>query len=426
MSNRLNLNDKIDQIIQFAQSKDLIIRQGMVLDIVKDRDDTIDEEVFRVVFSKLQEQGITVVQEQDEGYSAEEIDADTFIPADVRINHKTLNVYNLMERLLNNEIDLSPGFQRHNNLWSLKNQSRLIESLMLKIPIPAFYFNAADEAKWIVIDGLQRLTAFNNFLVGKLQPDGSRLKEEFTGMQYLKEFNGLTYDDLPRQYMRRIKETTLIAFAVEKGTPEAVVYNIFQRINTGGVGLNGQEIRQALYQGTSTLLIQRLAESQEFKEATLYAVSSERMVDREYVTRFIAFTEMDYQKEYKGNIDTYLIKALKQVNNYDEEGIQRIERNFKRVMKYCKRIFGKYAFRKFNTQRRGPINKALFELWAVCFSELSNQQLEEVANNKEIFLEELKQLFANSEFITALKAGDQYSTVRRIELGRKMIRKFYD
>ena len=89
MSNRLNLNDKIDQIIQFAQSKDLIIRQGMVLDIVKDRDDTIDEEVFRVVFSKLQEQGITVVQEQDEGYSAEEIDADTFIPADVRINHST-------------------------------------------------------------------------------------------------------------------------------------------------------------------------------------------------------------------------------------------------------------------------------------------------------------------------------------------------
>ena len=107
--------------------------------------------------------------------------------------------------------------------------------------------------------------------------------------------------------------------------------------------------------------------------------------------------------------------------------IKRIKTNLIRTMEYSNSIFGRYAFRKYNEEmRRGPINKALFELWAVCFSELSNQQLEEVANNKEIFLEELKQLFANSEFITALKAGDQYSTVRRIELGRKMIRKFYD
>ena len=426
MDNKPNLKDKIEQIIDFAQSSELIVRQGMILDILKDKEDAVDTAVLDLVYSKIREQGVLIVQELDEDYPAEEIDSDAFIPADVRINHKTLNVYNLMERLLNHEINLAPGFQRHNNLWSLKNQSRLIESLMLKIPIPTFYFDAADENEWIVIDGLQRLTAFNNFLVGKEKPDGSRSKERFVGLQYLKEFEGKTYDDLPRQYMRRIKETILTAYTVEKGTPETVVYNIFQRINTGGVGLNGQEIRQALYQGCATQLIQKLAESCEFKEATAYAVSSERMIDREYVTRFIAFTELDYEKEYKGNIDSYLIKALKQVNNYSDEEIKSVENNFKRIMNYCKEIFGKYAFRKFNKKRRGPVNKALFELWAVCFSELSNQQLDKIVNNKESFLEELRELFQNSEFINALKAGDQYSIARRMELGRKLVKNFYD
>ena len=94
-------------------------------------------------------------------------DRDTFIPADVNISQKPINVYNLMERLENDEINLSPDFQRNGNLWSLEKQSQLIESLMLKIPIPAFYFNAADDDRWVVIDGRQRLTAFQNFLVGE-------------------------------------------------------------------------------------------------------------------------------------------------------------------------------------------------------------------------------------------------------------------
>ena len=98
---------------------------------------------------------------------------------------------------------------------------------MLKIPIPAFYFNAADDDRWVVIDGRQRLTAFQNFLVG----EGGE-KKAFEGLQYLRDFNGFTFDDLPRQYARRIKETPIIAFTVEKGTPDAVVFNIFQRINT--------------------------------------------------------------------------------------------------------------------------------------------------------------------------------------------------
>ena len=81
---------------------------------------------------------------------------------------------------------------------------------MLKIPLPAFYFDASREDKWVVIDGVQRLTTFRNYLVGNIQQDGSKVKHEFKGLQYLTDFNGKTFDDLPRQYIRRIKESAIV------------------------------------------------------------------------------------------------------------------------------------------------------------------------------------------------------------------------
>ncbi|MGN0988502.1 MAG: DUF262 domain-containing protein, partial [Otoolea sp.] len=316
---KLDLKEKIEEIVEFARKNNDSISESTVIDIIKNKEELVHESQISEVKQEVEKYGISIVT--DEGYPAEETDPETFIPAEVNISQKPLNIYNLMERLLNDEIELQPGFQRKGNLWSLKKQSQLIESLMLKIPIPAFYFNAKDDDKWVVIDGLQRLSAFENFLVGVENDEGERIKKKFEGLQYLKDFNGFTFDDLPRQYIRRIKETSVIAYTVEKGTPEEVVFNIFQRINTGGIVLNDQEIRQALYQGTGTKLLQRMADCEEFGRATQYMISKNRMIDREYANRFLAFTELDYRKEYAGNIDSFLIKALKQANTYHTEEI---------------------------------------------------------------------------------------------------------
>lgn len=420
------LEEKLEQIVQFARTKNNTISHNTVIDILKDKEDQLTEQDIVDAIGELGYRGVIIAPEDDEEYLANETDPDTFIPAEVQISQRTINVYNLMERLDNEEIDLAPSFQRKGDLWSLEEQSRLIESLMLKIPIPAFYFNAADDDKWIVIDGLQRLSAFYNFLVGKKEEGSNkRKKEEFQGMQYLKDFNGCTFDELPRQYIRRIKETTLVAYNVEKGTPDEIVFNIFQRINTGGMILKPQEIRQALYQGKATLLIEKLAECDEFLEATQRAVRNDRMQDREYITRFIAFTELDFKKEYKGNIDEYLIKAMKLVNTYDEEDLERIKRSFKRIMNYCTKVFGKYAFRKYNkNQRRGPINKAIFEMWIVCFSELSDSQLNKLVYDQRQFLKRFEKRQQDNDFVTAVKAGDQYSVNRRIEMARELVREF--
>lgn len=324
--------------------------------------------------------------------------------------------------LENHEINMTPGFQRH-GVWTKEQQSRLIESLILKIPIPTFYFHAVDEGEWIVIDGLQRMTAFRNFLVGKENEDGTKIKEAFCGLEYMEDFNGKTFDDLPRQYIRRIKETPIVVYIVEKGTPEGVVYNIFERINTGGVKLEKQEIRHAMYSGKATALLERLAESALFIQATQHAISPERMEDREYVNRFIAFTELDYQSEYEGNVDDFLRKALKIVNQYEDRDIARIEQNFYRVMRACRDIFGKYAFRKYNndTLRRGPINKALFESWGVVLSNLPQGKIDILVKKREELLIRQGNKMQDNDFSLALKGGKLSALKRRIEIVRKIV-----
>ncbi len=389
-----------------------------------------DEAAINQIVRELVEQGIRV-EPLDEGetYQAQADERDGFVPALVDITSLTQNVSTLMERLFNEEIDLSPAFQRRSDLWDKEKQSRLIESLMLRIPIPSFYFDMVREGEWKVIDGLQRLTAFQNYLIGerKTTESGESIlfKRKFEGLQYLQDFNGKTFDELPRQYIRRIKEAQVIIFGVQKGTPENVVYNIFERINTGGLKLEPQEIRNAMYHGKASELAKKLAEGKEFLDATLYAVKPKRMADQEYVIRFMAFTELDYQTEYKDDIDHFLILTMKKINDYSDKDLKRIEKNFMKVMRYSKDIFEKNAFRKVGDGgRRGPINKALFELFSVCFSELKEEQLDKIVNNRAEFLKRYGKLFQEKDFISALRSGKRTDCIRRINKGRELIKEF--
>lgn len=423
------LQELKNQLVHWAKENSNIVSYTMIADILKEEfeksNEEFDNKYLERIMYELSSEGILIEPfERDETYQADAEEPEKFIPADVNIGQKPMNVYNLMERLTYDEINLQPDFQRRGGLWTEEQQSQLIESLMLKIPLPAFYFDASEEGRWVVIDGLQRLTAFKNYLIGE-NIDGVKVKRKFKGLQYLTEFKDLTFDDLPRQYIRRIKEAPIIAYTLEKGTPDEVVFNIFQRINTGGLQLEDQEIRQALYPGKGTDLTAKLAESPEFLEATQYSVKPDRMLDREYVTRFFAFTELDYKTEYKGNIDNFLIKGLKRVNTYNDLELDRIELNFKRIMRYANSIFGKYAFRKYNMDwRRGPINKALFELWAICFYHLSDKTLNVIVERKQEFLEAFQKLLQDSEFVSALKAGDPYSFERRVSMTQKLIEEF--
>lgn len=133
--------EKINEIVKFAEKNRNSISTKIFLDILKDKESDFTDAVIERAMERLHELGIVLCsEEEEEGYPAEETNKDTFIPAEVNIVQRNVNVYNLMERLENEEIDLAPDFQRSKDLWSMDAQSRLIESLMLKIPIPALLF----------------------------------------------------------------------------------------------------------------------------------------------------------------------------------------------------------------------------------------------------------------------------------------------
>lgn len=294
-----------------------------------------------------------------------------FNPSQIDISTKNPTIDLLVKRLKADppEIDLYPDFQRKDDLWDAGKQSRLIESLLIKFPLPAFYFDGTDNNKWLVVDGLQRLSAIRNFMINK--------SLKLTSLEFLKKLEGHSFDDLPRNLQRQIEETQLTAYIINPGTPEEVKFNIFRRVNTGGLIMAPQEIRHAMNQGIPAKFVQELSSLREFQEVT-GKINPERMLDREFITRFLAF-RIKPVSEYKPDLDTYMNIKMGELKTLTETEREEIKQSFISSMNFVKKVFGEWAFRKvFDlSERRRPINKALFEVWS---SELSRLTENERAN----------------------------------------------
>jgi len=298
-----------------------------------------------------------------------------FDPNLIRIRTERISLDGVISRLRHNEIDLAPSFQRMGGIWKDVAQSRLIESLLIRIPLPAFYMDATNEDQWQVIDGLQRLTALKRFVID------NTLK--LRGLEFLK-LSGQSYDDLDRGLQRRINETQITLYLVEQGTPDKVKFNIFKRINTGGVPLSGQEIRHALYQGPATDFLRILAASDEFKRATNNSVSPMRMADRECVLRFLSFAMISYQEYGRSeDLDSFLIDRMTSLNQMSGEQRTVLDSRFKKAMNRAYGVFAEKAFRKqFKSGRVGPVSKALLEAWSVNLERLSDDEANVVTRRK--------------------------------------------
>ena len=177
-----------------------------------------------------------------------------FDPASIRMATRESSVETAMERIRRGGIELAPDFQRSGDIWSRRKQSRLIESFLLRIPMPAFYVASDPNDNWQVVVGVQRLGTLRSFIIDK------RLR--LSGLEYLSRFEGHDYDRLPRPMQRRITETRLTCHVIETGTPPEVMFNIFKRIvEAVGRPFAGQEIRHALNPGPVRDLLRELAES---------------------------------------------------------------------------------------------------------------------------------------------------------------------
>lgn len=418
-----NISEKtkheLDKLINIGMKyRDGTISESLYNDIIYTlKNDYEDKKEYR---KYLEGNGIIIISGEDdiENIDEENEDLDKIKPYDtnkVDISPKPLSLDMIIARLENDEIDLLPDFQRKAGLWSDQQQSQLIESLLLRIPLPAFYFDGSNSEKWIVIDGLQRLTALKRFFVDK--------NLSLVGLEFLKELEGTNVDDMPRVYIRRMKETQIITYIINPGAPINLKYNIFKRINTGGIKLEPQEIRHALFQGRATKFLKRLAECEEFKESTSYSVKTERMLDREFILRFVAFYELT-ATEYKGSIELFLNAAMEYINrDYNDTYEKNVEKMLKITLKTCYAIFGKFAFRRMpDMDKRRPISKALFETWTCVLAKYPKEDLDILIFNKDYLLKEY--MIMNTEdidFIDSIGSGKVTAVRRRIEIIEKFV-----
>lgn len=330
-----------------------------------------------------------------------------FDPRKVNITAVNISVHSLVSRIRSGRIDMAPDFQRDAGIWTPKAKVRLIESLLIRLPLPAFYFDATDDDRWVVIDGLQRLSAIKEYVIDQAWP----LKKKY--LEFLKDKCGdKRFSDLSIGMQGNIDESQVMVCKIMRGTPSRVRYDIFRRINTGGMPLNSQEIRHALNVGPITDFLRRLSKSDVFRQTT-GNMNPKRMNDRECVLRFLAFYENNPANYRYADFDRFLNEYMEEFNvkcrdigkDAAAKYMSDLESKFAATLVLSRQLFGGNAFRKMYDKTelsRFQVNKALFEAWMVNLAKLDEYSCRILINSKDLLLDKFVAIMRDKEFDEAI------------------------
>lgn len=311
-----------------------------------------------------------------------EVTTDAIYPArNIKIDRVQFSIFELKRRYDRGNICLDPDFQR-NEVWSTRQKSELIESVVMGIPLPLIYLAETMEGKLVIVDGRQRLTTFFRYLDNEFAINGLKIMTELNSCR----FRDLENDVNKSKYAAEIEDFQLVIQIIKYPTPDRVRFDIFDRVNRGGTPLNNQEMRNALYQGSATRLLNELAESEEFKAATGHSVSPLHMKDKYIILRALSFylwkKQLLKKKNgeivlYRSDIEEFLGYAMEYLNWVDEQSRVELKKMFFRVMERCYDRLGEDAFRiPTDSGRRRPVSMTLFESLFYFVALLEEEQIE--------------------------------------------------
>lgn len=303
-------------------------------------------------------------------------------PDDIYIENKPFSLRQVVDLIEQGDIDLSPNFQR-NFVWDKTRQSKLIESILLGLPLPSIYFSQYNDGTLTVVDGLQRLYTIKKFVNNELV---------LSNLEYLTECNGKDYKRLSEVLsplrLRKFGQTQLICFVIDHRSPSRLKFDLFRRLNTGAKPLNNQEIRNCLSKPILQKALYEMSHSHFFVNATGGSLKDTRMEAQETVLRFMYFSEQ-YSEEnpigaYNGNMDETLdgfVDMLNKRNDFSE-----FTEKYEEAMKSSYYLFGKYCFRKTvsSTAKRPPINKLLMLCISVLLSQFKFETVKETYRKEEL------------------------------------------
>ena len=331
-------------------------------------------------------------QEQIEGLDSEGRSWGDYPLDEMLIRSDHRSIHEVVRRIDKGRYVMDPDFQR-DFIWPEDKQSKLIESVIMRIPLPVFYLAEDDEGRVVVVDGLQRLSTFNRFLKDKLKlrlPDRSDL-------------NGKLFSKLPAKYQNRVEDCNLIFYVIDSKVPERARLDIFERVN-GGVPLTRQQMRNSLFMGKATRFLKEEAQTEEFLQATGGSLRTSSMRDREFVNRFCAFQILTSAEYRRDDMDEFLAESLRNMNRQSDEDLSRLSTTFRRGLENNFLLFGRHAFRKHTRgqERRGVLNASL---WDVMSTGLSRYSREQVGASAATLREAFHDLLEDEKFNMAITYG---------------------
>ena len=286
----------------------------------------------------------------------------------IRSDNRT--IHDVIRRIDQGRYVMDPDFQR-DFIWPEDKQSKLIESVIMRIPLPVFYLAEDDEGRVVIVDGLQRLSTFDRFVKDKLK---LRLADR-------SDLNGKSFSELSPQFQNRVEDCNLIFYVIDSKVPERARLDIFERVN-GGVPLTRQQMRNSLFMGDATRFLKNEAQTETFRLATGESLRTSTMRDREFVNRFCAFQILTATGYRRDDMDEFLAECLRNMNKQSDDELSRLSNAFRRGLDNNYLLFGRHAFRKHTREqeRRGVLNASLWDVMSTGLSRYSKEQVEAQAD----------------------------------------------
>lgn len=406
-----------DELYQISQNSRPYNRRASV----KSVESMIEDEAFTGIENESEDIQNNIVNASDEMFYHHKNNNDG-----LRIRHITPVLSLIYDRLKFKEVELQPDFQRKDRIWSTDKQSKLIESILLGLPLPAFYFAEKKDGNWIVVDGVQRITTIYFFLKNKFK---------LTNLDALDNYNGACFSSLNRLDQRKIREYQITAHVIDAASDkDNLIVELFHRINTYGVKLSDQEIRSAMNQGSSVAFLRYLSSSREFLESTNEKISPLRQKDMELCLSALSYIILGYKNFNYNTYNDFLSQAMKVINKYNlylenpdgiDDGLAyilkesdyiffQLEDKFKQGLQLADKIFSGAAFRKSMTiGNSAPISKPLFEIIVAVFANLTKQQINRLLENVDQFTRELSIAIDSDSTYYATWESDIYQEKHR-------------
>ncbi len=334
--------------------------------------------------------------EEVEGLDAEGGSWGDYPIDDILIRHENRTIHDVIRRIDQSNYVIDPDFQR-DFIWPEDKQSKLIESVIMRIPLPVFYMAEDDEGRMVVVDGLQRLSTFQRFVKDELQ---LKLPDR-------KELDGQRFSELSSKVQNRVEDCNLIFYIIDAKVPERARLDIFERVNSG-VPLSRQQMRNCLFMGDATRFLREEAQTDIFIEATGNSLNRQTMRDREFVNRFCAFQLLDVDG-YRGDMGDFLAEGLRRMNKMGIARLSKLSTELRRGLTNNLELFGRHAFRKHRPEQdtRSVLNASF---WDVMSTGLSRYEEERVKASAAAVRCSIYALLTDEKFNTAITYGPNDSS----------------